>query len=108
MSFYRPSRTAPVLSADDLRIGTEAAIDLISSYSSLYARTKLNYTFVATHSLFLAALTMLYALRASPAPRQDLTKPVVNTNIPTFLTLLRSISNERAVGEKCSSMGPQS
>ncbi|GMG15753.1 unnamed protein product [Aspergillus oryzae] len=104
MSLYRPSRTAPILSADDLRICTEAAIGLISSYSSLYARNKIKYTFVAIHSLFLAALTMLYALRASPALRQDLTKPVISTNISTFLTLFRGISNGRAVGEKCSSI----
>ncbi|KAL4896922.1 fungal-specific transcription factor domain-containing protein [Aspergillus ambiguus] len=102
LSLYRPSRAAPIPSAEDLRICTESAIGLISSYSSLYARNKIKYTFVAIHSLFLAAVTMLYALRASSSIRHELTKPVIQTNISTFLTLFRGISNGRAVGEKCS------
>lgn len=50
----------------------------------------------------MAAVAMLYALRASPPLRQELTHPVVQTNIVTFLTLFRGISNGRTVGEKCS------
>lgn len=102
LSLYRPSRAAPMPSSDDLRVCTESAIGLITSYSSLYARNRIKYTFVAIHSIFIAAVTMLYALRASPSLRQDLTKPVVQTNILTFLTLFRGISNGRAIGEKCS------
>lgn len=79
----------------------ESAIGLISSYTSLYARNRIKYTFVAIHSLFMAAVAMLYALRASPPLRQELTHPVVQTNIVTFLTLFRGISNGRAVGKKC-------
>ncbi|KAH8429207.1 Zn(II)2Cys6 transcription factor [Aspergillus melleus] len=101
---YRPSRAAPMPSSSDLRVCTESAIGLISSYSSLYARNKIKYTFVAIHSLFMAAVTMLYALRASPPLRQELTKPVVQTNVLTFLTLFRGISNGRVVGEKCSNI----
>ncbi|KAK1142932.1 hypothetical protein N8T08_007173 [Aspergillus melleus] len=104
LSLYRPSRAAPMLSSSDLRVCTESAIGLISSYSSLYARNKIKYTFVAIHSLFMAAVTMLYALRASPPLRQELTKPVVQTNVLTFLTLFRGISNGRVVGEKCSNI----
>ncbi|KAJ5323157.1 hypothetical protein N7452_011446 [Penicillium brevicompactum] len=102
LSLYRPSRAAPMPSSDDLRICTESAIGLITSYSSLYARNRIKYTFVAIHSLFLAAVTMLYALRASQQLRQELTKPVVETNILTFLTLFRGISDGRTIGEKCS------
>lgn len=104
LSLYRPSRAVPMPSSSDLRVCTESAIGLISSYSSLYARNKIKYTFVAIHSLFMAAVTMLYALRASPPLRQELTKPVVQTNVQTFLTLFRGISNGRAVGEKCSNI----
>ncbi|KAI9046022.1 Zn(II)2Cys6 transcription factor [Aspergillus affinis] len=104
LSLYRPSRAVPMPSSSDLRVCTESAIGLISSYSSLYARNKIKYTFVAIHSLFMAAVTMLYALRASPPLRQELTKPVVQTNVLTFLTLFRGISNGRIVGEKCSNI----
>ncbi|KAL4963027.1 Zn(II)2Cys6 transcription factor [Aspergillus stella-maris] len=104
LSLYRPSRAVPMPSAEDLQLCIESAIGLITSYSSLYARNRIKYTFVAINSLFMAAVTMLYALRASSALRHELTKPVVQTNIFTFLTLFRGISNGRAVGEKCSSI----
>jgi hypothetical protein len=79
-------------------------IGLMTYYSSLYARNRIKYTFVAIHSIFMAAVTMLYVLRASPSLRQDLTKPAVQINILTFLTLFRGISNGRAIGEKCSNI----
>ena len=44
---------------------------------------------------------MLYSLRAFAPLRQELTKPVIQTNISTFLTLFRGICDGRAVGEKC-------
>lgn len=99
---YRPSWAIPMPSSEDLRICMESTIGLISSYNSLYARNRIKYTFVAIHSLFMATVAMLYALRASPPLRQELTHPVVQTNIVTFLTLFRGISNGRSVGEKCS------
>ncbi|KAL4903850.1 fungal-specific transcription factor domain-containing protein [Aspergillus multicolor] len=102
LSLYRPSRAVPMPSSEDLRLCMESAIGLINSYSSLYARNRIKYTFVAINSLFMAAVTMLYALRSSPPLRHELSKPVVQTNISTFLTLFRGISNGRAVGEKCS------
>ncbi|KAL4767783.1 fungal-specific transcription factor domain-containing protein [Aspergillus nidulans var. acristatus] len=104
LSLYRPSRAVPMPSSEDLRLCMESAIGLINSYSSLYARNRIKYTFVAIHSLFMAAVTMLYALRSSPPLRHELSKPVVQTNILTFLTLFRGISNGRAVGEKCSAI----
>ncbi|KAL4745953.1 hypothetical protein BDW72DRAFT_210859 [Aspergillus terricola var. indicus] len=104
LSLYRPSRAVPMPTSEDLRLCMESAIGLINSYSSLYARNRIKYTFVAIHSLFMAAVTMLYALRSSPPLRHELSKPVVQTNILTFLTLFRGISNGRAVGEKCSAI----
>lgn len=101
LSLYRPSRAAPTPSPHDLQICTESAIGLISSYSALYARNRIKYTFVAIHSLFMAAVTMLYSLRAFAPLRRDLTKPVVQTNLLTFLTLFRGICNGSDVGEKC-------
>ncbi|PYI03939.1 hypothetical protein BO78DRAFT_321529 [Aspergillus sclerotiicarbonarius CBS 121057] len=101
LTLYRPSRAVPMPSYEDLRICIESAIGLISSYSALYAMNRIRYTFVAIHALFMAAVTMLYALRASPPLRHELTRPVMQTNILTFLTLFRGISNGRVVGEKC-------
>ncbi|RAL07608.1 fungal specific transcription factor domain-containing protein [Aspergillus homomorphus CBS 101889] len=102
LSLYRPSRAVPIPLPHDLRTCLESAIGLINSYSALYARNRIKYTFVAIHSLLMAAVTMLYSLRASASLRQELTKPVVQTNIQTFLTLFRGICNGREVGEKCS------
>jgi hypothetical protein len=101
LALYRPSRAIPMPSPENLRVCTESAIGLISSYSALYARNRIKYTFVAIHSLFMAAVTMLYSLRAFAPLRRELTKPVIQTNIFTFLTLFRGICNGRAVGEKC-------
>ncbi|KAE8138885.1 fungal-specific transcription factor domain-containing protein [Aspergillus pseudotamarii] len=101
LSLYRPSRAVPMPSSDDLRLCTESSIGLISSYSALYARNRIKYTFVAIHSLFMAALTMLYSLRASAPIRRELSKGVIKTNILTFLNIFRGISDGRMVGEKC-------
>lgn len=101
LSLYRPSRAVPMPSPDDLRVCTESSIGLISSYSALYARNRIKYTFVAIHSLFMAAVTMLYSLRAFAPLRRELTKSVIKTNIHTFLTLFRGICDGRSVGEKC-------
>lgn len=101
LSLYRPSRAVPMPSPDDLRVCTESSIGLISSYSALYARNRIKYTFVAIHSLFMAAVTMLYSLRAFAPLRRELTEPVIKTNIFTFLTLFRGICDGRLVGEKC-------
>lgn len=99
---YRPCRAAPMLSPDDLQTCVDSAIGLISSYSCLFAKKRIKYTFIAMHSLFLAALVMLYALRNSSAIRQSLTKPVTEVNISTFCTLTQGIANGRRIGHKCS------
>ncbi|KAJ5613727.1 fungal-specific transcription factor domain-containing protein [Penicillium herquei] len=101
ISLYRPSRAVPMPSSDDLRVCTESSIGLISSYSALYARNRIRYTFVAIHSLFMAAVTMLYSLRAFAPLRRELSRDVIKTNITTFLIIFRGICDGRLVGEKC-------
>ena len=101
LTLHRPSRAVPIPSPDALRVCADSAIGLISSYSALYARNRIKYTFVAIHSLFMAAVTMLYSLRAFGPLRRELSKPVIQTNILTFLTLFRGICDGRPVGEKC-------
>lgn len=68
----------PMPSLNHLRICTDSAIGLISAYSSLYARDRIKYTFVAIHSIFMAPVAMLYAIRSSTSLCQELTKPVIN------------------------------
>lgn len=48
----------------------------------------------------MAAVTMLYSLRASPQVRKDLTRQVIETNINSSLSLLRGISSGREVAER--------
>jgi hypothetical protein len=100
MNLYRPSHASPVSTLDAIRLCADSSISLVSNYSALYAKNKVTYTFVALTSLFMAAVTMLYSLRASSILRQELTRDVVESNIETCMTLLRNISNGRAVGER--------
>lgn len=102
LSLYRPSHTAPIASIHALNLCANSSISLLSSYSSLYAKNKICHTFVALHSIFMAAVTMLYTFRASSKVRYDLTKLVVETNIASCLSLLTGIANGRAIGERCS------
>lgn len=96
VSLYRPSRAMPMPSLDHLRICTDSAIGLISAYSSLYARNRIKYTFVAIHSIFMAAVAMLYAIRASSSLRQKLTKPYT-VNTPTTCPLSMQALNHRVI-----------
>ncbi|TDZ22048.1 Pyrimidine pathway regulatory protein 1 [Colletotrichum orbiculare MAFF 240422] len=93
MNLYRPSHASPVSTADALRHCADSAISLVSCYGALYAKNSVTYTYVALTSLFMAGVTMLYALRASPALRQDLTRAVVDSNIRSCATLLRDVSH---------------
>lgn len=101
MSLYRPSYGVPVDSIDSLRLCVDSSISMISSYCSLYLKNKIVYTFVALDSLFMAAVTMLYSLRASSALRRELSRPVVEANVRSCADLLRGLSYGRAVGERC-------
>jgi hypothetical protein len=59
---YRPSPAATVIGLEGLQICADSAINLISSYSSLYVKKKITYTWIALHSLFMSSITMLYTL----------------------------------------------
>ncbi|KAI1387013.1 fungal-specific transcription factor domain-containing protein [Hypoxylon trugodes] len=98
ITLHRPSRATTVNTIDEIRLCIDSSISLISCYSALYARNKITYTFVALNSLFMAAVTMLHALRASRVIRQELTKPVAESNILLCTKLLRDMSNGRTVG----------
>jgi hypothetical protein len=101
LSLYRPSRVFPVSNISSLRLCTDSAISLISCYHTLYAKNRISYTFVALNSLFMAAVTMLYALRSSPVIRSELSKGIAKANIDMCQRLLRGVSDGRSVGERC-------
>ncbi|KAH6972402.1 fungal-specific transcription factor domain-containing protein [Ilyonectria sp. MPI-CAGE-AT-0026] len=100
LNLYRPSHASPVATIDAIRLCADSSISLITCYSALYAKNKVTYTFVALNSLFMAAVTMLYSLRASFTLRQELTKEVAESNIRSCTSLLTDISNGRAVGQR--------
>ncbi|KAF7558129.1 hypothetical protein G7Z17_g144 [Cylindrodendrum hubeiense] len=100
LNLYRPSHASPVATIEAIRLCADSSISLITCYSALYAKNKVTYTFVALNSLFMAAVTMLYSLRASFTLRQELTKEVAESNIRSCTSLLRDISNGRAVGQR--------
>ena len=85
-----------------LRLCADSAISLISCYGSLFAKNKVNYSFIALNSIFMAAITLLYTLRASSVVRDELTRPVTEININSCLSLVRGISNGREIGDRCS------
>lgn len=102
MNLYKPSHASPPgsVSLDAIRLCADSAISLIINYSSLHAKNRITYSFVALTSVFMAAVTMLYSLRASSTLRAELTQEVVESNIGICCTLLRSMSNGRTVGER--------
>ncbi|KAG5763086.1 hypothetical protein H9Q72_008805 [Fusarium xylarioides] len=100
INLHRPSHTSPVSSADAIRLCADSSISLISCYNALYAKNKIIYTFVALDSLFMAAVTMLYSIRASSVVRLELTREVVEANIESCVRLLSKISHGKKVGER--------
>ncbi|KAM0544649.1 hypothetical protein ACHAPJ_011710 [Fusarium lateritium] len=100
INLHRPSHASPVSSADAIRLCADSSISLISCYNALYAKNKIIYTFVALDSLFMAAVTMLYSIRASSVVRYELTREVVESNIETCVRLLSKISHGKTVGER--------
>ncbi|KAF5582960.1 STB5-SIN3 binding protein [Fusarium pseudocircinatum] len=101
LSLYRPSRVYPVSNISSLRLCADSAISLISCYNTLYAKNRISYTFVALNSLFMAAVTMLYALRSSPVIRSELSRGIAKANIDMCQRLLTGVSDGRSVGERC-------
>jgi len=100
IALHRPSFAQPQPSIQALQVCADSSISLISCYSSLYAKNKVSYSFVALSAIFMATVTMLYSLRASPQVRKDLTRQVIETNINSSLSLIRGISNGREVAER--------
>lgn len=100
IALHRPSFAQPQPSIEALQVCADSSISLISCYGSLYAKNKVSYSFVALSGIFMAAVTMLYSLRASPQVRKDLTRQVIETNINSSLSLIRGISNGREVAER--------
>ena len=100
MNLYRPSHASPLCTIDSIRLCADSSISLMANYSALYAKNRITYTFVALTSLFMAAVTMLYCLRASATLRSELTREVVEWNIRTCTTLLKDMSNNGIVGKR--------
>lgn len=59
---YRPSPACPTASVSALRVCAKNAVNFVVSYSSLYAKIKISYSWISLHSLFMASITMLYTL----------------------------------------------
>ncbi|KAK5941536.1 hypothetical protein PMZ80_006815 [Knufia obscura] len=100
IALHRPSFAQPQPSIEALQLCADSSISLISCYGSLYAKNKVSYSFVALSAIFMATVTMLYSLRASPQVRKDLTRQVIETNINSSLSLIRGISSGRDVAER--------
>lgn len=98
---YRPSPANPVIDSSALQICADSAISLISSYSSLYAKNKITYTWIALHSLFMASITMLYTLCVSPDIRASTTKAVVKSNVISCLALFEVMSEYWPLASRC-------
>lgn len=90
---YRPSPACPIISMESLQICADSAISLISSYSSLYAKNKITYTWIALQSLFMASVTMLYTLWVSPQIRKSTRKVVVESNVRSCLALFDAMEH---------------
>lgn len=97
---YRPSPACPMISLESLQICADSAISLISSYSSLYAKNKITYTWIALQSLFMASVTMLYTLWVSPQIRKSTRKVVVQSNVRSCLALFDAMEYHWPLAKK--------
>jgi hypothetical protein len=98
---YRPSPASPMVDATALQICADSAIGLISSYSTLYAKNKITYTWIALHCLFMASITMLYTLNVSHSIRSSTTKIVVKSNIASCLALFAVMAEHWPLAIRC-------
>lgn len=98
---YRPSPACPDAGLESLQICADAAISLISSYSSLYAKNKITYTWIALHSLFMASITMLYTLWVNPEIRKATSKRVAKSNIMSCLALFEVMADSWPLATRC-------
>lgn len=98
---YRPSPACPLASQEALQICSENAINLIMSYSSLYAKNKMAYTWITLHSLLMASITMLYTLWVSPTIREQTAPAVVDSNIKLCLMLFEVMQETWPLAARC-------
>lgn len=98
---YRPSPASPSASFEALQICADSAISLISSYSSLYAKNKITYTWIALHSLFMASITMFYTLWISPDIRKTTRQMVVKSNVTLCLMLFEAMRDVWPLAARC-------
>ncbi|PSN74071.1 hypothetical protein BS50DRAFT_566967 [Corynespora cassiicola Philippines] len=98
---FRPSPASPIVDSEALQLCADSAISLISSYSSLYAKNKITYTWIALHSLFMASITMLYTLHASLEIRASTTKAVVKSNVASCLALFEVMTEYWPLAAHC-------
>lgn len=98
---YRPSPASPTVDLSALQICADAAISLIGSYSSLYAKNKISYTWLALHGVFMASVTMLYTIWVSPQIRRSTNKAVVKANVTSCLALFEVLRNFWPLASRC-------
>lgn len=98
---YRPSPLGPEMDQTMLDICAESAISLISSYSSLYAKKKITYTWIALHALFMASVTMLWTIWISPEIRSKTRKNVVRSNVMSCLALFDVMGDTWPLASRC-------
>ncbi|KAG6355141.1 hypothetical protein INS49_004222 [Diaporthe citri] len=97
---YRPSPACPAINLESLQICADSAISLISSYSSLYAKNKITYTWISLQSLFMASVTMLYTLWVSPQTRKSTRKVVVQSNVRSCLALFDAMEHHLPLAKR--------
>ncbi|KAF1346519.1 fungal-specific transcription factor domain-containing protein [Delphinella strobiligena] len=98
---YRPLPASPTTTLPALQICADAAISFINSYSSLYAKNKITYTWLALHGLFMASVTMLYTIWVSPQIRRSTTKAVIKTNVTSCLALFQVMRDFWPLAARC-------
>jgi hypothetical protein len=81
MFIHRPSPANPRPSTQDLEFCFEAASQVMHLYSRLHGRGSIDSTWIAVHWLFLAAVTHLFCLWASPQLRQSADWNRVNEDV---------------------------
>lgn len=98
---YRPSPLCPTANDDALRVCSEASINLITAYISLYSKNKVVYTWIALHSIFMASITMLYTLWVSSEIRSGTRQQLVKSNVAQCLMLLEAMRDVWPLATRC-------
>lgn len=67
MLLYRPSPQIPRPTQDAARTCFDSAMEIIRISADLHRFTSMDYTWLSAHSIFVAAITILYSLWTNPA-----------------------------------------